>query len=74
MTDPYSVGDEVSWDTDTGRARGKIVHVHRTDYDWRGYRRKASRDRPQYEIRSAASGHVVVRKGSALRLLDAPRP
>ena len=70
MMHTYSVGDEVSWDTDAGRVRGRIIHVHRTDYEWKGYRRKASHDAPQYEIRSNASGRVVVHPGSTLRLLS----
>jgi hypothetical protein len=43
--------------------------VHTRDTDWKGYTHHASRDDPQYEIRSDKTDHVAMHKGSALRKL-----
>ena len=65
----YKVGDHVAWNSEAGRVRGRIVKVHRNDVDYKGYVHHASKDEPQYEIRSDKTDHVALHKGRALRLL-----
>jgi hypothetical protein len=65
----YQVGDHVSWNSEAGRVRGRIVKVHVRDFEYKGHRRHASEDEPQYEIKSDKTDHVAAHKGGALRKL-----
>jgi Hypervirulence associated proteins TUDOR domain len=63
----FKVGDHVTWNSEAGYVSGRITKVHRKDFDYKGYTHHASRDDPQYEIKSDKTDHVAVHKGSALR-------
>ena len=63
----FRVGSHVSWNSEAGRVRGKIVKVHTSDVDYKGYVHHASPDEPQYEIKSDRTDHVALHKGGALR-------
>ena len=67
MTHKFKVGDHVTWNSEAGRVSGRIIKVHRTDFDYKGYTHHASWDDPQYEIQSDKSDHVAAHKGAALR-------
>jgi hypothetical protein len=69
MTKTFRVGDHVSWNSEAGRVRGRIQRVHRKDVNYKGYTHHASRDDPQYEIKSDRTEHVALHKGRALRRL-----
>jgi len=62
----FAKGDHVSWNSEAGRVTGRIVAVHVRDFDYKGYRHHASKDSPQYEIKSDKSVHVAAHKESAL--------
>jgi hypothetical protein len=49
------------------RVSGKIIKVHHEDVTYKGYVHHASKDDPQYEIKSDNTDHVAMHKGSALR-------
>ncbi len=49
---------------------GRIVKVHTKDVDYKGYTHHASRDEPQYEIKSDKTDHVAMHKGSALTRIN----
>ena len=66
MTKSFKAGDHVSWNSEAGRVRGRILRVHRKDVNYKGYIHHASPDDPQYEIKSDKTDHVAVHKGSAL--------
>jgi hypothetical protein len=65
----FKVGDHVKWNSEAGIVSGKIIKVHRNDFDYKGYTHHASKDDPQYEIKSDKSEHVAAHKGSALSLV-----
>jgi hypothetical protein len=69
MLKPFKVGDHVSWNSEAGRVRGRIVKVHAKDFAFKGYVRHATRDDPQYEIKSDKTDHVALHKGRVLRQL-----
>ncbi len=69
MTKTYEVGDHVSWNSEAGRVRGRILRVHCKDVTYKGYVHHASPDDPQYEIQSDKTEHVALHKGRALRRL-----
>ena len=62
-------GDRVSWNSEAGRVSGRIIRVHTKDVDYKGYVHHASKEDPQYEIKSDKTDHVAVHKGAALRLM-----
>jgi hypothetical protein len=65
----FKVGDHVSWNSEAGRVSGRITRVHTSDVNYKGYIHHASRDNPQYEIKSDKTDHVALHKGRALRHL-----
>jgi hypothetical protein len=69
MANHLKVGDYVSWNSEAGRVCGRIIKVHTQDLDYKGYTHHASRDEPQYEIKSDKTDHIAMHKGSALTKL-----
>lgn len=69
MPRTFSVGDHVSWNSEAGRVRGRIIKVHTADVDYKGYTHHASPEDPQYEILSDKTDHVALHKGRALTKL-----
>jgi hypothetical protein len=69
MAKAFKVGDHVSWNSEAGRVSGRIVRVHKSDVNYRGYVHHASASAPQYEIQSDKTDHVALHKGTALRPL-----
>ncbi|HXD44323.1 MAG TPA: DUF2945 domain-containing protein [Pseudolabrys sp.] len=69
MANRFKIGDHVSWNSEAGRVRGRIVRIHTSNVDYNGYVHHATPDDPQYEIQSDRTDHVALHKGRALRLL-----
>jgi hypothetical protein len=65
----FKRGDHVSWNSEAGRVRGRIIRVHTKDVEYKGYVHHASKDEPQYEIKSDKTDHIALHKGRALRHL-----
>lgn len=65
----FKVGDHVSWNSEAGRVRGTITKVISSEIDFKGYKVRASKDEPQYEIRSDTTDHIAMHKSSALTRL-----
>jgi hypothetical protein len=70
MSDSFKVGDHVSWNSEAGHVSGKIVKIHTSNFPYKGYTHHASKDDPQYEIKSDKTDHIAAHKGSALRKLS----
>jgi hypothetical protein len=66
----FKVGDHVGWNSEAGRVSGRIVKIHTRDVLYKGYVHHATRDQPQYEIKSDKTDHVAMHKGSALTKVD----
>lgn len=69
MAAKFKKGDKVSWNSEAGRVSGKIIQVHKSDFQFKGYTHHATEDEPQYEIKSLKTDHVAAHKESALRKL-----
>ena len=67
MTAKFKKGDHVSWNSEAGRVSGRIIAIHTCDFDYKGYVHRASKDEPQYEIKSDKTDHIAAHKGSALQ-------
>ena len=70
MVTTFKIGDHMSWNSEAGRVRGKIVKVHRRDVNYKGYVHHATPDEPQYEIKSDKTDHVALHKAKVLRHLS----
>ena len=70
MVKAFKVGDHVSWNSEAGRVRGKIVKIHRRNVNYKGYVHHATPDEPQYEIKSDKTDHVALHKAKVLRHLS----
>jgi hypothetical protein len=66
MTRRFKIGDHVTWNSEVGRVSGTIIAIHTSDFDYKGHVHRASKDDPQYEIKSDKTDHVAAHKGSAL--------
>lgn len=62
----FKVGDHVKWNSEAGHVSGKIIKVYHSDFDYKGYTHHASKDDPQYEIKSDKTEHIAAHKESAL--------
>ena len=63
----FKKGDRVEWDSHGGTAVGKVERKITSDTEAGGRTVKASKDEPQYLVRSDNSGGTAVHKPSALR-------
>jgi hypothetical protein len=70
MKRPFRIGDHVTWNSEAGRVAGRIVKVHTKNVNYRGYIHHASKDEPQYAIKSDTTDHVALHKGAALKLVS----
>lgn len=70
MAKTFKVGDHVSWNSEAGRVRGKIVKVHRRYVNYKGHVHHASPDDAQYEIKRDKTDHVALHKAAVLKHLD----
>lgn len=71
MREKFEVGDHVTWNSEAGHVSGEIIRVHFKNVEYKGYIHHASKDEPQYEIRSSKTDHIAMHKGSALKRVGA---
>ncbi|HET6575935.1 MAG TPA: DUF2945 domain-containing protein [Fimbriiglobus sp.] len=69
MAHDFEVGDHVEWNSEAGRVRGTILEVITSEVRFKGYKVQASKEEPQYLIRSDETDHRAMHKGSALKKL-----
>lgn len=70
MTKDFSKGDEVEWSSHGGTAEGKVEKKITSRTEAAGRTVAASKDDPQYLIKSDKSGGEAVHKPDALREKD----
>jgi Hypervirulence associated proteins TUDOR domain len=63
----FKKGDKVTWQSHGGEAVGEVVRKITSDTEAGGRTVKASKDDPQYLVRSDKSGGEAVHKPSALK-------
>lgn len=62
----FAIGDHVRWNSEAGMVSGKIIKIHTADFLYKGHKRHASADAPQYEIASDKTDHIAAHKETAL--------
>jgi hypothetical protein len=69
MTRELKVGDHVGWNSEAGHVRGTIKKKITTAITFKGYTVRASKEEPQYLIKSDKTDHLAMHKRSALTKL-----
>ncbi len=67
MTKSLKAGEEVSWDHSQGSSTGKVVRKQTTPTKIKGHKVAASKDNPEYIVRSDKTGAIAAHKPSELR-------
>ncbi len=63
----FKVGDHVEWNSEAGRVRGTIIKVVTSPTPFKTYTVRATKEEPQYLIKSDKTDHLAMHKGSALK-------
>lgn len=66
MAGRFEIGDHVSWNSEAGRVSGTVIKIHTRNFDYKGHTHHASKDDPQYEIKSDKTDHIAAHRGSVL--------
>jgi len=66
MADELKKGDKVTWNSHGGQAEGEVEKKITSDTEAAGRTVKASKDAPQYLVKSEKSGGEAVHKPGAL--------
>jgi hypothetical protein len=81
MNHQFKVGDHVEWNSEAGRVRGTIKKKVTSSIKFKTYTVRATREEPQYLIKSDKTDHLAMHKGTALKKIKAataqkraPRP
>jgi hypothetical protein len=69
MATDFKRGDHVEWNSEAGLVRGTIQEKVTSEFTFKGYKRHASKEEPQYVIKSDKTDHIAIHKGSALKKL-----
>jgi hypothetical protein len=69
MKKEFRVGDHVGWNSEAGHVRGTIKKKITSAITFKGYTVRASKEEPQYLIKSDTTDHLAMHKGSALKKL-----
>lgn len=71
MPHTFKVGDHVEWNSEAGRVRGTIKKIVRSEIQFKGYTVHATKEEPQYLIKSDVTDHLAMHKGAALTKVPA---
>ena len=69
MKHEFKVGDHVEWNSEAGHVRGVIKKKITSAIKFKTYTVRASKQEPQYLIKSDKTDHMAVHKGAALKKL-----
>jgi hypothetical protein len=69
MKKDFKVGDHVGWNSEAGHVRGTIKKKITSTSRFKSYTVHASKEEPQYLIKSDTTDHLAMHKGSALKKL-----
>lgn len=69
MAKIFKKGDHVSWNSEAGRVRGTVLKKITAPMKFKTYMVHATKQEPQYLLKSDKTDHLAMHKGSALRKL-----
>lgn len=70
MPRDFKTGDHVEWNSEAGWVRGTIKKKITSAITFKGYTVRASKEEPQYLIKSDKTDHMAMHKGGALKKLS----
>ncbi len=70
MKKNFKVGDHVEWNSEAGHVRGTIKKKVVSAIKFKTYTVRASKEEPQYLIKSDKTDHMAMHKGAALKKID----
>lgn len=70
MKEDFKMGDQVEWNSEAGHVRGTIKKKVTSAIRFKNYTVRASKEEPQYLIKSDKTDHLAMHKGSALKKLE----
>ena len=69
INNEFKAGDHVAWNSEAGRVCGTIQKRVTSAIKFKTYIVRASKEEPQYLIKSDKTEHMAMHKGSALKKL-----
>lgn len=63
----FKVGDHVTWNSEAGRVSGTIKQKITSPRKFKNYTVHASKEAPQYLIKSDKTDHLAMHRGTALK-------
>ncbi len=66
MADDFKKGDKVTWSGGGTKAKGEVVKKITGETDIKGHAAKASKDDPQYIVKSSSSGAEAAHKPGSI--------
>ena len=66
----FKVGDHVEWNSEAGHVRGTIKKKVTSAIRFKTYTVRASKEEPQYLIKSDKTDHMAMHKGAALQKIS----
>ena len=73
MKKDFRIGDHVEWNSEAGRVRGTVKKKVTSAIRFKTYTVRASKEKPQYLIKSDKTDHLAMHKGAALNKLGKAR-
>ena len=73
MKEDFRIGDHVEWNSEAGRVRGTIQKKVASATRFKTYTVRASKEEPQYLIKSDKTDHLAMHKGAALKKIRKTR-
>jgi len=67
MKQEFKIGDHVEWNSEAGYVRGTIQKKIISPAKFKTYIARASKEEPQYLIKSDKTDHLAIHKGAALK-------
>ena len=73
MSRTFKRGDHVQWNSEAGLIQGTVQKRVTSEIKFKGYTVRASKDEPQYLVKSDKTDHLAMHKGSALKRIATTR-
>lgn len=67
MKKEFKIGDHVEWNSEAGKVKGTIKKKITSEIKFKTYTVHASKEEPQYLIKSDKTDHMAMHKGSTLK-------
>lgn len=67
MTKDLKPGDKVGWESSGGYSEGEVIKKSTTPTKIKGHKVAASKDNPEYIVRSDKSGKIAAHKPESLK-------